>query len=102
MGSRAKPTTTKPQPIRLRNLVRPGGTQRIGGNRRPMSTKRALVCAPHLPEYDRESGSRRTFHLIEFLREAGWAVTFIAQNPAEGEQRYVRALQQRGVATYVG
>ena len=66
-----------------------------------MSTKRALVCAPLLPEYDRESGSRRTFHLIEFLREAGWAVTFIAENGSAG-RRYVTALQQRGVETYLG
>lgn len=65
------------------------------------STKRALVCAPLMPEFDRESGSRRIYHLIEFLREAGWHVTFIAQNP-NGEQRYVRDLQQKGVAVYGG
>jgi glycosyltransferase involved in cell wall biosynthesis len=66
-----------------------------------MSTRRALVCAPLLPEYDRESGSQRTFHLIEFLKEAGWAVTFIAGNGRARDERYVRALQQRGVATYL-
>ena len=67
-----------------------------------MSTRRALVCAPLLPEYDRESGSQRTFHLVEFLRETGWAVTFIAENGRASDERYVRALQQHGVATYLG
>jgi glycosyltransferase involved in cell wall biosynthesis len=66
-----------------------------------MSIKRALVCAPLMPEYDRESGSRRVFHLIEFLREAGWAVSFVAENAAGGE-RYTQILQQRGVAVYAG
>jgi glycosyltransferase involved in cell wall biosynthesis len=66
-----------------------------------MSVKRALVCAPLMPEYDRESGSRRVFHLIEFLREAGWAVSFAAEN-ADGGERYMQILQQRGVAVYPG
>jgi len=59
------------------------------------------VCAPLLPEYDREGGSRRIFYLIELLREAGWAVTFAAENP-NGDERYVRTLQQRGVAVHQG
>jgi glycosyltransferase involved in cell wall biosynthesis len=66
-----------------------------------MNVKRALVCAPLMPEYDRESGSRRVFHLIEFLREAGWAVSFAAENAAGGE-RYAQILQQRGAAVYAG
>lgn len=66
-----------------------------------MRSKRALVCAPLMPEWDRESGSRRIFHLIQFLREAGWAVSFAAQNGRGGE-RYARTLQQLGVATYPG
>ena len=64
-----------------------------------MTAKRALVCAPLPPEFDRESGSRRIYHLIEFLREAGWAVSFLAQNEAAGG-RYMRMLRQQGVATY--
>jgi glycosyltransferase involved in cell wall biosynthesis len=64
-----------------------------------MPTKRALVCAPKMPEFDREGGSRRVFHLIEFLCEAGWAVSFVAQNAIDGE-RYAHTLQQMGVATY--
>jgi O-antigen biosynthesis protein len=54
-----------------------------------------------MPEFDREGGSRRVFHLIEFLREAGWAVSFIAHNAVGGE-RYAHVLQQMGVATYAG
>jgi len=64
-----------------------------------MSVKRALVCAPLAPEFDRESGSRRIYHLIEFLKEAGWAVTFVAQNEADAG-RHMRMLRQQGVAAY--
>ena len=52
-----------------------------------------------MPEHDREGGSRRVFHLIELLRQMDWAVTFIAENAIGGE-RYVRTLQQMGVATF--
>jgi GT2 family glycosyltransferase/glycosyltransferase involved in cell wall biosynthesis len=62
---------------------------------------RALVSAPLLPEFDREGGSRRIFHMIEFLRSAGWSVSFLAENPY-GDERYVRMLQRRGVAVYRG
>jgi glycosyltransferase involved in cell wall biosynthesis len=53
-----------------------------------------------MPEFDREGGSRRVFHLIEFFREAGWAVSFMAQSAGDGE-RYARVLQQKGVPVYV-
>ena len=66
-----------------------------------MKVRRALVCAPHLPEFDREGGSRRILHLIELLLETDWAVTFICRNP-DGDERYARMLRQRGVAVYVG
>lgn len=66
-----------------------------------MSLKSVLICAPTMPEYDRESGSRRVFHLIEFFREAGWAVSLVVQNET-GSERYARMLQQRGVAVYTG
>jgi glycosyltransferase involved in cell wall biosynthesis len=52
-----------------------------------------------MPEFDRQSGHRRSWHLIEFLREAGWSVTFVT-NYGPIEDRYVRLLQQAGVATY--
>jgi len=54
-----------------------------------------------MPEFDRESGSRRAFHLVELLQEAGWAVSFLAWESVEGS-RYVRLLQQRGVEVYAG
>jgi glycosyltransferase involved in cell wall biosynthesis len=60
---------------------------------------KALVCAPLLPEYDREGGSRRIFHLIEFLLGWGWEVAFAAENGSQGE-RYARLLEQRGVITF--
>lgn len=63
--------------------------------------RRALVCAPVPPEYDRESGSRRIYHLVEFLLDAGWTVAFVCEN-APRESRHLRHLRQRGVATYVG
>ena len=66
-----------------------------------MNTRRALVCAPVMSEFDRESGSRRIFDLLMFLRESGWAVTFVPQRAPDGE-RYRRILQQRGIATFVG
>ena len=65
-----------------------------------MSARRALVCAL-MPEYDRDSGSRRVLHLLEFLQEAGWAVSFVSQHPNPGA-RYVRTLQRRGIDVYAG
>lgn len=62
---------------------------------------RALVIAPRMPEFDREGGSRRIFHLIEFLVEEGWAVSFMAQNGSDGEH-YARVLRAMGVACYAG
>lgn len=64
-----------------------------------MTTKRALVCAPLLPAFDRESGSKRVFDFVAFLQDAGWAVSFFAENGAGGE-RYADILRQRGVPTY--
>lgn len=62
---------------------------------------RALVCAPLMPEFDKESGSKRVFDTIAFLQETGWHVSFVAENGAGGE-RYERLLNRRGVATYRG
>ena len=64
-----------------------------------METKRALVCTHTMPEFDREGGSRRVFHFLEFLRWGGWTVSFAAENGRGGE-RYARTLQQMGIATY--
>jgi glycosyltransferase involved in cell wall biosynthesis len=66
-----------------------------------MTVRHALVCAPRIPEFDRESGSRRINDFIGYLRDAGWAVSFVSKQAPDGE-RYVRVLQQRGVAVYHG
>ncbi|HEY2148209.1 MAG TPA: hypothetical protein VGH32_09750, partial [Pirellulales bacterium] len=57
--------------------------------------RRALVCAPLVPEFDKESGSKRVFDTIAFLQETGWHVSFVSENGAGGE-RYERLLNLRG------
>jgi len=52
-----------------------------------------------MPEFDREGGSRRVFHFLEFFQQAGWNVSFAADN-AEGGERYVQILQQMGIPVY--
>lgn len=63
--------------------------------------RRVLICAPVMPEFDRESGSRRFLHFIEMFQKLGWEVTLLIQNALKGE-RYVSLLQQRGVAVFSG
>jgi glycosyltransferase involved in cell wall biosynthesis len=63
-------------------------------------TQRVLVCGL-MPEFDRDSGSRRVLDLIDLLRESGRAVTFVSFH-AKCNRRYVDVLQQRGVAVYAG
>jgi glycosyltransferase involved in cell wall biosynthesis len=65
-----------------------------------MSTKNALICAL-MPEFDRDSGSRRVLDLIDLLRECGWAVTFVSFHE-NCHRRYANVLQQRGVPVYPG
>jgi glycosyltransferase involved in cell wall biosynthesis len=52
-----------------------------------------------VPDFDREGGSRRIFHFIQFFIQAGWTVTVAAVDGA-GSERYARTLQQMGVPTY--
>lgn len=61
----------------------------------------ALVAAYSAPQHDRDYGSKRVRDHIEFLLEAGWSVTFIGAH-GNAEPRYVRELQQRGVAVFDG
>jgi GT2 family glycosyltransferase/glycosyltransferase involved in cell wall biosynthesis len=75
--------------------ARPRSRPEIG-----MPSGRALVCAL-MPEYDRDSGSRRILHLVESLQEGGWAVTFVSHHANAG-RRYVAALQRLGVEVYCG
>jgi glycosyltransferase involved in cell wall biosynthesis len=66
-----------------------------------MRTRRALVCAYTTPAPDRDSGSRRVYDVIEVLREARWAVRFVAAKVL-GDPRYVRLLHRRGVRVHDG
>ena len=69
-----------------------------------MTVKRALICAPLVPEFDRESGAQNILDCMMFLRDAGWAVSFASENPngGIGTERYARLLSQQGIATYLG
>jgi SAM-dependent methyltransferase/glycosyltransferase involved in cell wall biosynthesis len=64
-----------------------------------VSGRRVLVCAPRMPEFDREGGSRRVFHFLEFFQRAGWQPHFVAENSTGGE-RYARRLQQMGLPVF--
>lgn len=66
-----------------------------------MNRRRALLCAPYMPAFDRESGSQRIFDILSFLRESGWSLTFVADDGSDG-QRYARILRQSGVEVYFG
>ena len=61
---------------------------------------RALVGGPFVPAFDRESGSQRMHDFVTLLGEAGWDVTYLAKDRAEGDERYVRRLRQAGVAVF--
>ena len=77
---------SSPQPSRERIVVR--------------EPPRAFVVSRRPPEPDRESGSRRVYHLIGLLRERGWDVTFGADEDY-GAERGARRLRQDGIETYV-
>jgi glycosyltransferase involved in cell wall biosynthesis len=51
-----------------------------------MKTKRALICSHYMPQPDLDSYSRRLFHFVGFLREAGWEVACVARSPKGVEQ----------------
>jgi glycosyltransferase involved in cell wall biosynthesis len=60
---------------------------------------RALICTYGVPQFDKDSGSRRIMSHVDFLLDSGWRVDFFAVNGAKPD-RYVRALQRVGVAVY--
>jgi glycosyltransferase involved in cell wall biosynthesis len=57
------------------------------------------VASYTIPQDDRDGGSRRLFDMVCFLREAGWAVDYVAASRL-GEDRYVRVMQRIGVAVH--
>jgi GT2 family glycosyltransferase/glycosyltransferase involved in cell wall biosynthesis len=59
----------------------------------------ALVCSSTLPEFDRESGSRRLLDHISALQENGWTVIFAARN-GDSSSRYAKLLRNRGIETH--
>jgi Glycosyl transferases group 1 len=65
-----------------------------------MSARRALVIAPRLPEFDRESGLLRVSDVIDMLLRRDWEVTFGCLRTPTDPERYARALEQRGVETH--
>ncbi len=50
-----------------------------------------------MPEFDRESGSKRVYDFILFFREAGWDVTFAPRQVVGRPDRYIRLLEKAGV-----
>ena len=74
----------------------------IDARHRHVAAKRALVCAPHVPQFDKDSGGQSIYDIVMFLRDGGWAVTYVAQDPTPDVARYETILRRHGVATYVG
>src|SRR5262249_53783017 len=58
-----------------------------------------LVASYYVPQGDRDSGARRLFDFIRFLRDDGWSVDFISANGL-GDKRYVQGLLRLGVAVH--
>jgi O-antigen biosynthesis protein len=66
-----------------------------------VSRGRILVCAPTLPTPDRESGSRRLWHHVMFLRDAGYDVAILTRDATDGSGAQ-RTLHRRGVLVQRG
>lgn len=60
-----------------------------------------LICSYYMPQPDCDSYSRRLFHFVGFLRDAGCRVTCIAKNP-RGVDTFASRLADRGVRVCVG
>lgn len=66
-----------------------------------MKTKRALICSHYMPQPDLDSYSRRLFHFIGFLRDAGWEVACVARSP-KGVEQFRHLLTDQGVTVAFG
>lgn len=60
-----------------------------------------LICSYYMPQPDCDSYSRRLFHFVGFLRDAGCRVTCVARNP-RGVDTFASQLADRGVRVFVG
>lgn len=87
----AEQLTAQPEPPT--DLDRPDPARSARFHR---SRGRALVIDATTPMPDHDSGSVRYVALLELMVEAGWQVTFAAQN-LHWEGRYSQALQRRGI-----
>ena len=63
--------------------------------------RRALVSQTRMPELDRDRGSQRVDLVIRWLLDAGWSVTFLAQEDSVDDW-HAHRLRQQGVATFAG
>jgi Glycosyl transferases group 1 len=66
-----------------------------------MSQKHALVASNGIPEGDRDSGGRRRLDLMDFLRDAGYTITFVAVSPITNHGA-ADILQRRGITVRDG
>ena len=66
-----------------------------------MTTQRALICSHYMPQPDLDSYSRRLFHFIRFLREAGWEVSCVARSP-KGVEEFRHLLTEQNVPVAFG
>jgi glycosyltransferase involved in cell wall biosynthesis len=65
--------------------------------------RHALVTHIRMPTVDRDAGSLFVDYTIRFLLDAGWRVTFLAdQEPEAVERRHADRLRRMGVETYAG
>jgi glycosyltransferase involved in cell wall biosynthesis len=62
--------------------------------------KSALILAPSVPAYDRESGARRLDHLIGMLCALGWAVALRVET-LDGGDSYLPRLREAGVDVHL-
>jgi glycosyltransferase involved in cell wall biosynthesis len=68
-----------------------------------VSRQHALVTHIRMPTVDRDAGSQFVDYTVRFLVDAGWRVTFLAdQEPETAERRHADRLRRMGVATYAG
>jgi len=68
-----------------------------------MSRRHALVTHIRMPTVDRDAGSQFVDYTIRFLLDAGWRVTFLAdEEPETAERRHADRLRHLGVETYAG
>lgn len=67
----------------------------------PLAGRSVLICSYYLPQPDCDSYSRRLFHLVGFLRDAGCEVTCAASNPT-GFDAFSGLLTGRGVRVVAG